>query len=79
MTFTGLSKQSASLKMTILSLLMMSVLSGCGIRGSLKTPPPIFGSDTKVDAERVPTEDFDEEGQDEDGLDGRDEDSPAEF
>ena len=53
--------------MTILSLFIMSLLSGCGIRGSLKTPPPLFGGDTKVDPERVPTGDFEsDEGEDDD-------------
>lgn len=74
MTFTGLSKQSASLKMTILSLLMVSLLSGCGIRGTLKTPPPVFGGDTKVDPDRVPTEDLDKENEEEDGLDALEDD-----
>ena len=56
--------------MTILSLLMVSLLSGCGIRGSLKTPPPLFGGDAKVDPERVPTGDFDsDEDDDFDDLD----------
>lgn len=70
MTFTGLSKQNPSIKMTILSLLIVSLLSGCGIQGSLKTPPPVFGGDAKVDPERVPTEDLDDdENEDEDDLD----------
>ena len=72
MTFTGLSKQSPCFKMTILSLLMAGLLSCCGIRGSLKTPPPVFGGDAKVDAERVPTEDLDSETQDD--LDDFDDD-----
>ncbi len=70
MTFTSLSKQNAMIIMTILSLLMVSLLSGCGIRGSLKTPPPLFGGDAKVDPERVPTGDFDsDEDDDFDDLD----------
>lgn len=63
---------------------MAGLLSGCGIRGSLKTPPPLFGGDTKVDAERVPTEDLDSETQDdlddiEDGLGDLDEDPLADL
>ena len=74
MTFTGLSKQNTTIIMTILSLLMVSLLSGCGIRGTLKTPPPLFGGDTKVDPEQVPTddlnsEDLDEEEEDLDSVD----------
>jgi len=74
MTFTGLSKQNTMIIMTILSLLMVSLLSGCGIRGTLKTPPPLFGGDTKVDPEQVPTddlnsEDLDEEEEDLDSVD----------
>jgi len=61
MNFSSLSKLKPSLKMTILSLLMTSLLAGCGIRGSLKTPPPVFGGDSKVDPERVPTEDLDKD------------------
>lgn len=53
------SKQTLSFKMTILSLLVTGLLSGCGIKGSLKTPPPIFGGQAKVNPDRVPTEDLD--------------------
>lgn len=66
MTLPALSKLNSSLKITILSLLMTSVLAGCGIRGSLKTPPPLFGGESKVDPERVPTEDLDKNEGDED-------------
>ncbi len=65
------SKLSLSLKMTILSLLMTSLLVGCGIRGNLKTPPPVFGGDSKVDPERVPNDDLDED-EDFDPLDDDD-------
>jgi len=71
MTQSGLSKITPGLKMTILSLLVTSVISGCGIRGSLKTPPPVFGGESKVDPERVPTDDLDkgDKTQDYDSLD----------
>ena len=70
MTFLNTSKMNSSIKMTILSLLMTSLIAGCGIRGSLKTPPPVFGSASKVDPERVPTEDLDnDDTRDEDDLD----------
>lgn len=59
------SRQSSRLKITMLSLLMVGLLSGCGIRGGLKTPPPVFGSESKVDPERVPDQDLDkDEGED---------------
>lgn len=54
--------------MTILSLFVAGLLSGCGIRGSLKTPPPVFGGDAKVDPDRVPTDDLDKDTEDEDDL-----------
>ena len=53
------SKQTLSLKMTMLSLLVTGLLSGCGIKSGLKTPPPIFGGQAKVNPDRVPTEDLD--------------------
>lgn len=75
MTLHNPSKLNASLKMTILLLLMTSLLAGCGIRGSLKTPPPLFGADTKVDPERVPTEDLDAEDNNKNDYDLLDEDT----
>lgn len=62
------SKQSALVKMTMLSLLMVGLLSGCGIRGSLKTPPPLFGGDKQADPERIPDEDFDRKEDEDDDL-----------
>ena len=62
------SKHSAKLKITMLSLLAVSLLTGCGIRGTLKTPPPVFGGDAKVDPERVPDEDLDKEQDKDDDL-----------
>jgi len=53
------SKKTLSFKMTILSLLVTGLLSGCGIRGGLKTPPPVFGGQAKVNPDRIPTEDLD--------------------
>ena len=63
MTFLDPSKFSVRLKITMLSLLMTSLLSACGIRGPLKTPPPVFGGASKVDPERVPTQDLDKEDE----------------
>lgn len=69
MNFSAPSKLSLSLKMTMLSLLMTSLLAGCGIRGQLKTPPPLFGGDAKVDPDRIPDEDLDDNDQNEDIFD----------
>lgn len=79
MTLTSLSKQNTMFIMTILSLLMVSLLSGCGIRGSLQVPPPVFGGETKVDSERVPTEDFESDEDDEDDLGDLDQDPLADL
>ncbi len=65
---TGPSKLNHSLKLIILSLLGAGLLAGCGIRGSLKVPPPLFGPDAKTNADRVPTESLDD-SKDEDELD----------
>ena len=73
MTLPIPSKLNSSLKMTILSLLMTGLLSGCGIRGDLKIPPPVFGGDSKVDPERVPTDDLGTDDKDENDLDLLDE------
>ena len=74
MTFLDPSKFNFSLKMTMLSLLMTSLLAGCGIRGTLKTPPPAFGSASKVDPNRVPSSDLDKQDADdfEDGFEDDD-------
>ena len=77
MTSFDTNKFNISIKMTMLSLLMTSLLAGCGIRGTLKTPPPLLGGTSKVDPERVPTEDLDK--QDEDELDNLDRDPLSNF
>jgi len=46
------------LKLTVTSGLCVAVLGGCGIRGKLNVPPPLFGSEKSDDA-RIPTEDLD--------------------
>ena len=74
MTFLDPSKFNFSLKMTMLSLLMTSLLAGCGIRGPLKTPPPAFGSASKVDPNRVPSSDLDKQDDAEDANDFEDDD-----
>lgn len=72
MTFLDPSKFNFSLKMTMLSLLMTSLLAGCGIRGTLKTPPPAFGSASKVNPNRVPSSDLDKQDDAEDADDFED-------
>ena len=52
------SKTLPHLKLTVTSGLCVLFLAGCGIRGQLKTPPPLFGSKT-VDNNRIPTQDLD--------------------
>ena len=53
-------KLNPTLKLTVASGLAAAILSGCGIRGDLKVPPPLFG-EGNVDPERVPTKDLDRE------------------
>lgn len=53
-------KLNSSLKLTVASGLIAALLSGCGIRGDLKVPPPVFGS-SNVDPDRIPSEDLDQE------------------
>ena len=60
------SKPFACLKMKILSPFMLGLLAGCGIRGPLKTPPPLFGDEAKVDENRIPKEDLDKREDEED-------------
>lgn len=74
------SKHTTGLKITILSFLVAGLLSGCGIRGSLKTPPPIFGGDSQVNPDRVPNEDLDtEQSDDDDDFDLLDQDPVADL
>lgn len=47
-----------TIKLTVVSGLTAALLSGCGIRGALKVPPPVFGSGN-VNPDRVPTKDLD--------------------
>lgn len=79
MIFSALSKLSPSFKMTLLSVLAVSFLAGCGIRGPLKTPPPVFGEGSKVDTDRVPTDDLDIEDEEDDDFPSLDQDPLADF
>ena len=62
------SKRFAVLKMTILSLFVTMTLAGCGIKGPLKTPPPLFGGDAKADQDAVSNEDLDTAEDSDDGF-----------
>jgi len=66
MNTTGHSKLMFSLKMTMLSLFGASVLAGCGIRGSLKTPPPVFSGDKAEETAAAEAEETAEEIEEED-------------
>ena len=37
----------------VIALLMTPLLAGCGLRGDLKTPPPIFGEDKRTEAQKA--------------------------
>ncbi|WP_017931315.1 LPS translocon maturation chaperone LptM [Robiginitomaculum antarcticum] len=37
----------------LLALLIMPVLAGCGLRGDLRTPPPIYGEDLRTDEQKA--------------------------
>ena len=66
MTNPSLNKLNCSLKMIILSLFGASLLAGCGIRGDLKAPPPLFGGGSTVDSDRIPTGNLDNKTDDDD-------------
>ncbi len=38
---------------SVIALLMTPFLAGCGLRGDLKTPPPIFGEDKRTDEQKA--------------------------
>lgn len=52
------------LTLALSGLTAMLVLTGCGIRGDLERPPPVWGPDERSEAERA------HEAEDEDGEDG---------
>lgn len=49
------SKLNLTLKLMFVLGCSAALLGGCGIKGSLKTPPPVFGQKT-VDQDRIPEE-----------------------
>lgn len=41
------------LKPVAFALCTALVLAGCGLRGELKTPPPMWGDDERTDSEKT--------------------------
>ncbi len=37
----------------LMALMVTPLIAGCGLRGDLKTPPPIFGEDKRTDAQKA--------------------------
>ena len=37
----------------LIALMITPALAGCGLRGDLKTPPPIFGEDKRTDEQKA--------------------------
>lgn len=62
------------LRILVMASISALILAGCGVRGSLKTPPPLWGEKDKAPAEKVEptsTEPADiEEDEDDNYLEG---------
>jgi len=58
---TPMTRQNAlrALMPACLAALAALVLSGCGVRGGLERPPPIWGEDSRSEEERAYEEDED--------------------
>ena len=55
----------------ILSAIITSFVlgaSGCGVKGDLKTPPPIFGEKTKQQQDDKPQDQQDQDGSNDSGA-----------
>ncbi len=50
-------------KILITALLSSFVLVACGVKGSLKTPPPLWGEKAKQDYEKQQQEEAKKEGE----------------
>lgn len=46
-----MTRDAHSYRFIILSLMSAFALSACGIKGNLETPPPLWGEDTRTQAE----------------------------
>ena len=49
-------RSPASVRLISLTVLAAFALSACGIKGSLKTPPPLFGDDIRSEAQKADAE-----------------------
>lgn len=47
---------SVSRTLLITALLATPLIASCGLRGDLKTPPPIYGEDQRSEAEKAEAE-----------------------
>lgn len=53
----ALNRNSLNLRLTLMVLLGSLTLTACGIKGGLKTPPPLWGGDKTVQDETAQDED----------------------
>lgn len=49
-------RRQLSARLLCLALITGFTLSACGIRGDLKTPPPLWGEDIRTDAQKAEVE-----------------------
>ena len=49
-------RRTLSVRLIALSLIAGFTLSACGIKGDLKTPPPLFGEDIRTEAQKAEVE-----------------------
>lgn len=49
-------RRQISARLISLTLIMGFALSACGIRGDLKTPPPLWGDDIRTEAQKADVE-----------------------
>ncbi len=49
-------RRQLPLRLISLTLIAGFALSACGIRGDLKTPPPLWGEDIRTDAQKAEVE-----------------------
>jgi len=49
-------RRTLSIRLVSLSLIAGFALSACGIKGDLKTPPPLWGEDIRSEAQKAEVE-----------------------
>jgi len=49
-------RRTLSIRLVSLSLIAVFALSACGIKGDLKTPPPLWGEDIRSEAQKAEVE-----------------------